>query len=48
MLKLNKWLTYTKLDGKRQVLDLEGRLHETLFELSGNRHTFIILDQRPK
>lgn len=37
-----------KVGWERQVLDLEARLHETLFEISGNRHTFTIFEKHPK
>ncbi|ODO03327.1 hypothetical protein L198_02172 [Cryptococcus wingfieldii CBS 7118] len=37
-----------KVGWERDVLDIEGRLHETLYELMGGRHTFAEVEEEPK
>ncbi|WVQ78309.1 hypothetical protein IAT38_000394 [Cryptococcus sp. DSM 104549] len=33
---------------EREVMDLEGRLHETMYEVAGDRHTFAEFEEPPK
>ncbi|WVQ70042.1 uncharacterized protein L199_008266 [Kwoniella botswanensis] len=33
---------------ERDVLDLEARLHETMYEIAGERHTFVEFEEPPK